>query len=136
MRAGDLMRGDWVATFRFHRPFVQVEDIIGNAIITRESEYESEEIDESEIFEILITPEILKKNGFVYIKQEDCYIYNARQTALTLYDNSVNVNAWTMSAKCFEGRKCRTIIDNYKLQYTYELQHALKICRVNNNIKP
>ncbi|MBR1809587.1 MAG: hypothetical protein IJ776_09420 [Paludibacteraceae bacterium] len=68
MKVSDLMQGDRIATNREYLPFAQVEDILGNSIITKEAEYESEEIEEKDIFPIPLTPKIFEKNGFVYIK--------------------------------------------------------------------
>lgn len=62
MKAEELMIGDYVRDKYDH--FVKVKEIYSDSIFTEDSEYEGEQLMVGEFEPILLTPEILGKNGF------------------------------------------------------------------------
>jgi hypothetical protein len=83
---------------------------------------------------ILLTPEILKKNGF--IREENIQLYNH----YTGIDNRVSLND---DFYCMNSRNMWNVhidsedycsIASCELTYIHELQHLLKLCRIDKEI--
>lgn len=118
----DLMIGDWYA-FRGHPYKCTASDIAALA------ECEEKGVP-TDISEILLTAEILEKNGFTKAHDEvediDTYLSNYFQFFLTtdggkwwlsIYDSAINV---------------QNLIG---IRFIHELQHALRICGIEKEIE-
>ncbi|MBR1525226.1 MAG: hypothetical protein IJ640_01015 [Prevotella sp.] len=126
MKASELMRGDWIATNRDYMPLAQVEDIIGDSIITKAAEYESEEIDEQDIKPIPLTPEILEKNGF---KEDSEYNGCYWRPDCSKFCFVKELEDWYFAILYKGGHICIS-----ECNYVHELQHALKLCGIEKEI--
>jgi len=83
--------------------------------------------DLDEIFPIPLTPEIIEKNGFV--KQDDgWYKITLGEYDLVGVQNFENVS-WIFRAIVFPN-----LIDYLGINYVHELQHALKLCKIDKKI--
>ena len=151
MKSNELMLGDWVLVERY-------EGIYGgpvwkqagkvNGIFQEEAEIRfSDEDDDDEfiysypsdgIEPIPLTPEILEKNGFAKISPQDTWLYRP----LDKYGDKF---LYAIRARRFDYPIYRIDIDNYvfrtgmgfsgQLQYVHELQHALRLCGIDLDIK-
>lgn len=118
MKASDLMIGDWVAYFgdiESKYP-VKIEgvDIATNALITSDRE----DVGFDGIQPLPITPEILEKNGFI----KEQRICNGKPLQYCVLVDGLWIDI--SGENYFEG----------KLEYIHELQHALKLCRIEKEI--
>ena len=87
---------------------------------------------------IPLTPEILEKNGFAKISPQDTWLYRP-------LDKYVDKFLYAIRARRFDYPIYRIDIDNYvfrtgmgfsgQLQYVHELQHALRLCGIDLDIK-
>lgn len=134
MKAKDLMIGDWYA-FRGHPYKCTAYDI--------ESLAECEEKGApTDISEIPLTPEILEKNGWRKIMNDDneeCYrYYNSAgdgYVKIILWDGGCG--DWNVEIKNYDKFTNNEII--YKNDFTFlkvhQLQHALKLCEIDKEIE-
>ena len=126
MKASDLMVGDWVLDTYTNSP-MRIEGINGgNPRFGQDLE------------PIPLTPEILEKNGFAKISPQDTWLYRP----LDKYGDKF---LYAIRARRFDYPIYRIDIDNYvfrtgmgfsgQLQYVHELQHALRLCGIDLDIK-
>lgn len=139
MKAEDLMIGDWVDVYHelpdesgFYKP-LQVTGLhqnngicFGDSII--ESPWNDPEEFEEEIKPIPLTEEILEKNGFTSV--EDQY---SHKKYFLLGKNEYNSDIY------WDGLTILIIEKDYDAyicdaEYVHELQHALKLCRIEKEI--
>ena len=125
MKVEDLMIGDWL---------LYKSDSLENAFpiqITREM-FNKELVVWKDRFEpIPLTVEILEKNGILYRKSSFYYIINDnKDLECTHYiyqtiqeDWAIGVDTGTDDCSVFA-----------RIQYVHELQHALKLCRIDKEI--
>lgn len=123
MEANELMIGDWV----MYNPNVFSEDEHETAkqwILTRI--YSGEDIDlamEGFYAPIPLTPEILERNGLKlsstgsHFNEDKDYLLE-----ISFYENEI---FWTINLNEY---------DILKLKYVHELQHAIKLCRIDKEI--
>lgn len=118
MKANELMLGDWVKT----EAGELIVAGIGQKIYCRDDSGNPTHIWEVTTIEpIPLTKEILEKNGFDFerhaFREDEHY-------ALEIYiDDGVR---WTIN--CYE-------YDILLLEYVHQLQHALKLCGIEKEIK-
>lgn len=114
MKAKDLMVGDIVALFG--DKYAKV-DCIGNVEVYL-TDYVNEcnwQTTYEHIKPIPLTPEILEKNGWALWEIEGEY---RQKDAFAIY-----------------GRKAPfTVFDGIEINYVHELQHALRLCRIEKEI--
>lgn len=120
MKAEDLMIGDWVNLYG--RPIkINIDDL---CFIERE---------EVHCKPIPLTEEILEKNGFTSVEDR----YNHRKYFL-LGKNEYNCDVY------WDGLTILLVEENYEpttyayicdAEYVHELQHALKLCKIEKEIK-
>ena len=109
MEITELMVGDWVYQDVPEQPYFQIEDYY--------------DISDADDFEpIPITPEILKRNGFVCLELEG---------KLTFVDNA---HLALVSDKEFSG-PYNIFHTQIMIEYVHELQHALRLCKIDKEIK-
>lgn len=129
MKANELMLGDWV-TFRDSLEEKQIIPV--KIVVLRDNDNDflaqidgDEMCDElefnDEIVGIPITPEILKKNGFVY--NNSPFVQSWEQFGLSLYlgGDGYRINC---------GQNVAMVIDS-----VHQLQHALRLCGIELDIK-
>lgn len=109
MKANELMIGDWVYAFGCKN--VQVKEILEDGIHDFTT-YSLSPFDEIE--PILLTPEILERNGWRYDE----------------------LNGEFYGAVTILGNKAPFLVLNGSVQvnYVHELQHALRICGIEKEI--
>ena len=124
MKCRDLMVGDWVADRHGYQAQITYVGI-GYA------NFENDKVSPCRLDDkyylpkpILLTPEILEKNGFGFVKSDDTksvwngqWVYEGLKLAICCLDREGN---WP----CFIN-----INDmNIKCEYVHQLQHALRLC--------
>lgn len=148
MRIQDLMVGDIVSVNGWP---AKVTNIVTNdetddevLLLVREAKYaEYEEYYASSIEPLPITPDFLKRNGFIITERDTWF---ERYTALwfkdkvstakaefTYYVRSIGTDTlfkcWRKPESC-DGENDIHICD---LKYVHELQHAMKLCGINKD---
>ena len=127
MKAKDLMIGDWVLDTCGN--LIQVKELLEDGI---NGDWDGAECDGVEaiyddIKPIQLTPEILEKNGFCFVKSSDrdtvwngWWIYKSLELGVCCLDREGN---WPC---------CINITDsNVPCEYVHQVQHALRICGLN-----
>ena len=142
MKASDLRIDDWVEVKNStHLKFVQVNGILNNSVFTKSAEYESEEIDISDLKPIQLTPEILEKNGFK--KYRICYgvygwnLMDSDYPVLPFVlvdDFSFGKPGEYMFGVEYEAGEVTGIRELGVIRYIHELQHLLKLFRIEKDI--
>ena len=133
MKATDLMIGDWVLWKTRNVQIVRTCALVYSfghrdvwlAHCNDDNNVECHDM--STISPIPLTPEILEKNGFCFVKSSDrdtawngWWIYKGLELAVCCLDRNAN---WP----CYIN-----IIDsNIKCKYVHQLQHALRLCGLN-----
>ena len=128
MKATDLMIGDWVKTG--HLDYNKVQEIARDndmqwyisfacsATLFRAYEFEP----------VSLTPEILEKNGFGFVKSSDTdsvwngwWINKGLELATSRLDKEGN---WPCYINIYDS--------NIKCEYVHQLQHALRLCGLDD----
>lgn len=126
----ELMIGDWVIAYvDDDKHYVQVINIRENCIRFKEIGTNIiADMPYGYLYPIPITSEILRKNGFdkKRLSGYDCHF------SYVLYYESMNFELTALNDCEFSF-----IINNVakKIEYVHELQHVLKICGINKEIK-
>lgn len=118
MEANELMIGDWVHFPNMNGRVAELKDQFCEFKPLSHATYDLVE-------PIPITPEILEKNGFVY----DCGFWTI---ANPRYNNVRMVTYYSINddvADAFLGHWA--FDENYAIDYVHELQHALRLCGLN-----
>ena len=125
MKATDLMIGDWVETG--HLVYNKVQEIARDndmqwyisfacsATLFRAYEFGP----------VPLTPEILEKNGFSFVKNSD---------KDTVWNGWWIYEDLELGTSCLNGSwPCFINMDdlNIKCEYVHQLQHALRLCKLN-----
>lgn len=134
MRIEDLMINDWVFNTHNNKP-EQVQEILtvsncddGNSVMLDYNDIYNED----DIEPILLTPEILEKNG---------YIFDAKETN-KLKDIMPNTNMYKFPLGVGFYIEHNTIKNTYvlsdhgwiQMKYVHEFQHLLKLCGIDKQI--
>lgn len=131
MKANELMIGDWVYNIH-NRQNEQVEEIgSGLVMLSYNDLYEYDEIEP-----IPLTHEILEKNGFTKSTpppgiHAKCYELDNKKDRYNLTIADYNkykrllLNVDSEDSECF----------NIKCDYVHELQHALRLCKIEKEIE-
>lgn len=130
MKATELMIGDW-AIFNRNPLKVQAIDSRDSEIVAEDGIFCTEEsrwaYTADKVEGVPLTPEILEKNGFCFVKSSDkdtvwngWWIYKDLELGVCCLDREDN---WP----------CYINIDdsNIKCEYVHQLQHALRLCGLN-----
>jgi hypothetical protein len=126
LKISDLSIGDWV--------MVDGEDWKVSAIssdsvgLCVDNDYAVAEINECD--GILITPEILEKNGFV---KRDTYIWNNQKMRCTAYRFGHKYWDIRVTYRARDYRPTRINIEN--VVYVHELQHAIRLAGIEKEIE-
>lgn len=122
MGAKDLMVGDKLKTV-FSQKIVEVKEIKQNCIYTEDNGYEYNEIEP-----IPLTPEILEKIGFE-TQPNIGYIIDDWNGTQIIYDR------WNHNLRIIKNYKVCLDIETFDDIAVHELQHALKLCEIEREIK-
>lgn len=120
MKANDLMVGDWVYItehpMRREAKQVKPEHFL-RSLVTFEP--------------IPLTPEILKKNNILYEKSSYCYIIdNNKDLECIYYITQTSQGDWVVGVDT--GAYESPVFA--RIKYVHQLQHALKLCRIEKEI--
>ena len=120
MKASELMLGDWVLDTRTKNP-LRVNPFMA-------------EMEVPEWEPISLTPEILEKNGFKREGVIELYnLYAGIDHRVTIHDDKEymnSVNEWHVHIDSEDY--CS--IANCELTYVHELQHILRLCKIDKEI--
>lgn len=136
------MIGDWVymeAHKGYEAQYIQVETIldanskdhhghIGAFPVGGDNDFR--DIEDRHLFPIPLTPEILEKSGFGFIKSDNTesvwngwWIYEGLELATACLDREGN---WPCFINIYDS--------NIKCEYVHQLQHALHLCKIKHEI--
>ena len=127
MKCKDFMIGDWVSDKYGY--LLQITFVSNGYIGFNDDEENSCQLDDkyNQPEPVLLTPEILEKNGFSFVKSSDkdtvwngWWIYKGLELGTCCLDRNAN---WP----CYIN-----IVDsNIKCEYVHQLQHALRLCELD-----
>lgn len=136
MKTKDLMIGDWVVRDSHKNNPVQVLELHKqSAMLKLENGWCGEAIDLIE--PILLTPDILEKNGFKHYAtypNEDIWMYMLFDPEIEVIfteEKSASIRIFNYSEED-DGKEIINLEDNGKPRYVHELQHALRLCGLND----
>lgn len=133
MEITDLMMGDWVKIIHHHMPKplikvkkVDLEDFRDTLLqVYPEITYEP----------IPITPEILEKNGYSYNETRDVWELIPNDGFGICRDEDDNCFYFCLGIfDAFNSYSDITYHYITKVEYVHELQHALKLCKIEKDI--
>lgn len=133
MEITNLMIGDWVKIIHHHvpKPLIKVKKVdledFNDALLQIYPEITFEPIP--------ITPEILEKNGYSYIETEDAWELIPNNGFGICKDEDDNCFYFCLGI--FDAFNCYSDITYHyitKVEYVHELQHALKLCKIEKEI--
>ena len=121
MKANELMIGDWVFNKNINKP-MQVYPMMFSQMFRQRPDATTEDYN---IFPIPLTDEILRNNGFEYFHKNYASLSYEHPFALRLDkwpDENGLGGVWTV---------CEII----EIRYVHQLQHALRDCGIDKEIK-
>lgn len=129
MKAEELMIGDWVqdsSGAKFKIIYIEYH-------CTR-VEFKGEELiipcfEQANIKPIPLTPEILVNNGFVYITSQGIYEFCTDDYRILWPTDDKN----TLAINSYFAKY--GILTKSDIDYVHQLQHALRLCGINKEIK-
>lgn len=131
VHAKELMLGDWVKKGNLFGRVFDIEQREKYAIVGVEFESGYDVYDEDELGPVPLTPEILEKNGFGFTKSDftdsvwnGWWIYKGLELATACLDKEGN---WPCFINIYDS--------NIKCEYVHQLQHALKIAKIEKEIE-
>lgn len=133
LKVTDLMVGDWVMSFGTPHKVVGIRtDMFEPHIRTDMSDTWYEEGIENLFEPITLTPEILEKNGF---EREGVIVslYEGIDHRVTIHDDKEYMNSNNEWHVHIDSEDYCTIA-NCELTYVHELQHILRLCKIDNEI--
>ena len=88
-----------------------------------------EDYHETQVEPIPITPEFLEKNGFIRgeLKTAKELICGTKHICYGFYPDCLSISDWADDGDCQ--------ISSLKCLYVHDLQHALKLCRIDKEIE-
>ena len=134
MKAEDLQIGDWINVFGAPKQVEGIRKFRNGDEVVYYDEYNGNFIKHTNITPILLTKEILEKNGWKIAgtSKEKYYWHEGILFCLPMcgfeYSNGRNVSPDKLFADDFFG----TV--NMRLLFVHELQHALRLCGIEKEI--
>ena len=134
LKVTDLMVGDWVICHHPTRPKCLGKVSVGLLHTMQEQEYGHIK-ENSPLFRIIepipLTPEILKKNGFEVDKLITQYnLYTGIDNRVLLRNDKEFINSNNKWCVHVDSNDYRSVA-NCELTYVHELQHLLRICKID-----
>ncbi len=139
MTSKDLMIGDWVLINSTPRK-IQAVDGVDDEIMADDELYtiiEDRYHSEDRVDGVPITPEILEKNGFILTEVGDNGIATPRKN-INRYEKHECKTKWRDIIMWYDRitkKWCLHGINSIQLNYIHELQHALRLCGIEKEIK-
>lgn len=133
MKATDLMIGDWLQ-FKYTRTLFRVYSIDHDKI-TNVDGATPFKIEDDLINPILLTPEILEKNGFEHIGYR--YVYAGRRIKAKVYHYLKEEErriSYCNGEMEFLNEIFGIEIKMENVSFVHELQHALRLCKIELEI--
>ena len=140
MKVEELMIGDLVKYKSKSGKIINIDtdDIFDNTATIDTKNSIDYDLDIKELKPIPITPQILEKNGFKKRKYESMFCNN-EQTEYINKDKTIIINGLSNTT----GKDWNCHIDNddmetigcADIQYVHELQHLLRLCNIDKEIK-
>ena len=132
MNANELMIGDWVYN-KHHKKNIQITpyDFFTHGHLPSGRQYfigEPELVSGRDLEPILLTPEILEKIGFE-TQPNIGYIIDGYDGTQIIYDR------WNNNLRIIKDYKTCLDIKTFSGLSVHELQHALRICEIEKEIK-
>jgi hypothetical protein len=129
LTADDLMRGDWVMRINVENPYpVQIHEILTEGVIVDNQNNHYINLSYSDIEPIILTKEILEKNDFYCVKNEDAntgyYVYKFANLAIHIVsiENSIfDIDLGLYHRKLIYG--------------VHSLQHIFNFCNIKYKIE-
>ena len=133
MTATELMIGDCVIAFIDEKHYGKVISLSENCIKFREDETDIvADVAYESLYPIPITPEILEKNGFERCEDSILYIWKFSQLRLGSMSCFKTANKrWNFDIL---GKYLSPIKVRGDFDYVHELQHALRLCKIDKEI--
>lgn len=143
LTADDLMRKDWVMRIDVENPYpVQVHEILAEGVIVDNQNDHYINLPYSDIEPILLTQEILEKNFTIYNLEYFIPEYPNHNPEANDYF-SIDYNKWNGISTIWKTEyvdgfyydietKSVSIVS---IKYVHDLQHFLKSCVINKEIK-
>ena len=130
MKTDELMIGDWVV-YRGDAEYTNPVRIEGMDILTCELITEDrEDVGFDGIEPIPLTAEILEKNGLKPDTAEDAYKYCYRIESVSIVECYANAGGRYRAIISFGDTRLRIT-----LMFVHQLQHALRLCEIEKEIK-
>ena len=133
MKAEELMIGDWVQV-DYRDKAVQVTGVLDKAIYANVVS----PLSEDEFKPIPLTPKILEKNGFEKLDFSHFQIGDRRLVldADGRWDGPLSWH-WVVTEMDTNAKGQPVVLDYYvaTINYVHELQHALRLCGIEHEIK-
>ena len=118
----ELMVGDWVMIHEY--PMIkEPRKVVKEHFVRSLCEFEA----------IPITKEFLLKNGFEFLPAKDIF-YLINEQCLLVYKNEhkvIQIYKYQESVNDIPPIKCK----QFPIEYVHELQHILRLCKINFDIK-
>ena len=139
MKATDLMIGDWVRPDQCMVPttYCKIEGIYPDGTVNLDKAERLFVLEE--LHPIPLTPEILEKNGFKDVvnppyKERILHkVWDDYCVEINVINKDVNMRIMPLASRTMERRRGDFYFPNP--EYVHELQHALKLCRIEKEIK-
>ena len=123
LTADDLMRGDWVMRIDVENPYpVQIHEILAEGVIVDNQNNHYINLPYSDIEPILLTKEILEKNDFYCVKNEDS---NTGYYVYKFADLAIHIVSIQNSKFEIDLGLCRR-----KIYGVHSLQHIFNFCNI------
>jgi len=132
MKANELMVGDWVLINGTPRK-IQAVNGIDDEIMADDELYtlaEDRYHSEDKVDGVPLTPEILEKNEFDFLRNDNkdsvwngWWIYEGLELATACLDKKGN---WPCFINIYDS--------NITCEYVHQLQHALKLCKIEKEV--
>ena len=134
MKANELMIDDWVYNKNIAKP-MQVYPMMISQMFRRTPNATTEDYN---IFPILITPEILEKNGFVankHVYPYPYYEYTNKEDKLKIGFAFPQGNRTSYKEPWIYIDSERVFIEHLPCIFVHQLQHALRLCGIEKEIE-
>ena len=135
MKANELMIGDWVYNHRnWECPIVEIHK---NSAVVIAKHYGEEEFLLSDLRPIPLTSEILEKNGFVankHIYTYPYYEYEVKEIKLIIGFGFPQGNKTSYKDPWVYIDSERVFVEHLPCMFVHQLQHVLRLCRIEKEI--
>lgn len=145
MKANELMVGDWISYIEDGKPyFARVSEVYKSSVFTEDGYFEGREVEENEIIPVPITPRILEKND-IHETHTNQWVWERKPHTNTDIMYQADVICFDKEFPRMENGGLHIggfvhVASEHGMvygecEYVHELQHALKLCRIEKEIK-